>query len=98
MAVSIDEREVLCEQKRADHWEAKAKAGGQPATNGQPAQPLPPQKPVPAGAHAPSDTGGGGAPEPPAQPNTEMGPGAMTANIGRRDTWQPASFDTTRRG
>jgi hypothetical protein len=99
MDVPIDEREAFCEQKRGDHWEAKATAGGQPGTNGQPAQPPPaPQAPVPAGAHAPSDTGGGGAPQPPAQPNTEQGPDAMKDNIGRSETWQPAPFDVTRRG
>lgn len=100
-ALPIDERELHCEQKRAEHWEKQAKAKGQPGTDGQtqpPAQPSPPQRPVPAGAHAPSDTGGGGAPEPPPQPNTEQGPAAMADNIGRRDSWQPPTFDVTRRG
>ncbi len=97
-AVPIDERELFCEQKRAEYWEAKAKAGGQSGTNGQPQQPAPPPKPVPAGVHAPSDTGGGGSAEPPPQPNTEQGPGAMADNIGRRESWQTPTFDVTRRG
>lgn len=92
-AVPVDERELFCEQKRAEYWEQQAKAKQAPPQQPPASQP---QQPVPAGATAPSDTGGGGAVEPPQQPNPNQGPDAMADNIGRGDTWERAAFPVRR--
>ena len=92
--IPMEERELVCSMKRSTYWEDIATGKTKPSEtkNGQPSSGQPPptqpstatKEPVsPAGASAPSDAGGSGAPPQPPKFNDTQGPDAMAENIGQ---------------